>query len=90
MGFIIKIGSGFYVKRTAHFRAFGGKVYVTTDRNDARVWTRKSDARSAAKIVLHHRSRGYGYEKNPLPPGQVTYEPREILNASHSQDQGSS
>jgi len=43
-----------FVKRTAQFGPFYGKVLFTSDREDARVWSRERDAVRAAKVVEYH------------------------------------
>lgn len=48
----------YYVKRTSRFGPFYGVVYLTTDVNEARIWSFEGHARRAAKVV------NYRFEEN--------------------------
>ena len=57
MGYMIKLGEGYWVKRTARFGAFHGEIYITDNRADALIFTRKSDANSRADILAYRLER---------------------------------
>lgn len=81
MAYIVRIGEEHFVKRTARFGAFYGRVVTTTNRYEARAWTKKKDAVRAAGALLSHRAlsclrRPHHkistlYKKKPIPQGQV-------------------
>lgn len=57
MGYVIKIGTRHYVKRTARFGAFHGTIYLTDSKQDALVFTRKADAERRASVLAERVER---------------------------------
>lgn len=55
MAFLVTNGHGVYVKRTCtrYGPFYGGRLQVTEDRADARLWTRRRDAEQFAKVVVY-------------------------------------
>ncbi len=71
MGFIVKIGEHNFVKRTARFGPFHGRVVWTESAREARVWTQERHAKRAAFVVDYHRANCDFYHKKPIPDGLV-------------------
>lgn len=63
MGYIICIGERHWIKRTARFGAIHGEIYLTDDRTDAFIFTRKTDADKRADI-LAYRVESYALDKH--------------------------
>ncbi len=80
MGFIVQIGDRHFVKRTARFGPFHGRVVCTDQKHEARVWTREKDARKAGRVVGYHRRQLQSmYERKPLPTGNISIEVEPLV-----------
>lgn len=76
-GWVVRVGEGFFIKRTSQFGMFHGSIYLTVDREDARIWSREGDAKDKADV---YRAR-VNDELSPNPryadyPKTAKHEPR--------------
>ncbi len=69
MGYAIRIGDAQFVKRTAQFGNFHGRLVLTSEPREARIWTRKGDAIYKAQTVQYriHNYRNTSRTESKIP-----------------------